>query len=350
MNELTQRQRKIAEFIASKERAKISDILDYLKTKEIEVSRFSIIRDLERLISAGIIKREGRGRGIHYTEKILSTVERYIDVDEYFNLPPDKRPIVSEHFDSSIFKKLKNIFSTNEKKKINQLNAIYLDHRNKISKTIEKKELERLIIELSWKSSEIEGNTYTLLDTELLIKENIEAKGHPKEEAIMILNHKKALQYVWNNKERFKKLSLRDIEDVHKLIVSGLGVSYGLRRSPVGITGTAYKPLGNIFQIEEAARQMTKVVNAENYPPAKALVLLALLSYIQPFEDGNKRSARLLANAILLAYGYAPISYRSVDEKEYKKAVLLFYEKHNINYLKKIFVGQFIFAVNNYFA
>ena len=76
MNELTQRQRKIAEFIASKERAKISDILDYLKTKEIEVSRFSIIRDLERLISAGIIKREGRGRGIHYTEKMFSYLYR----------------------------------------------------------------------------------------------------------------------------------------------------------------------------------------------------------------------------------------------------------------------------------
>jgi Fic family protein len=90
-------------------------------------------------------------------------------------------------------------------------------------------------------------------------------------------------------------------------------------------------------------------INKTIHPIEKALLALALISYIQPFEDGNKRTARLLANAILMAQNYCPLSYRNVKESEYKKAVLVFYESHNIDPLKRMFVEQFTFAVQNYF-
>ena len=81
----------------------------------------------------------------------------------------------------------------------------------------------------------------------------------------------------------------------------------------------------------------------------KALLALLLLSYIQPFADGNKRTARIVSNGILIADGYCPISFRSVDSIDYKKAMLMFYEQNNISAFKKIFIDQFLFAVNTYF-
>ncbi|KKS33333.1 MAG: Fic protein, partial [Parcubacteria group bacterium GW2011_GWC2_42_12] len=80
----------------------------------------------------------------------------------------------------------------------------------------------------------------------------------------------------------------------------------------------------------------------------KALIAILGLSYIQPFEDGNKRTSRLLANAILLAYDRAPLSYRSVDENDYREAVLVFYELNSLMLFKKIFVSQCEFAAKNY--
>jgi Fic family protein len=81
----------------------------------------------------------------------------------------------------------------------------------------------------------------------------------------------------------------------------------------------------------------------------KALLVLLLLSYIQPFNDGNKRTTRIVSNAILIANNYCPISFRTVDSIDYKKAMLLFYEQNNIYAFKQIFIDQFDFAVNTYF-
>ncbi len=75
-----------------------------------------------------------------------------------------------------------------------------------------------------------------------------------------------------------------------------------------------------------------------------------MLSYIQPFKDGNKRTARLIGNAILLAHDAALLSYRSVDEADYKKGMILFYEQNSFRHFKEIFTEQFIFAVKNYFV
>ena len=210
--------------------------------------------------------------------------------------------------------------------------------------------MERVTIELSWKSSKIEGNTYTLLDTESLIKEHKEAVGHTKEEAAMILNHKKALDHILGSKNKLKALSLRAIEDVHRLLVDGLNVNFGLRSRAVGITGTAYRPLDNKHQITEAMEKAVMEINKMEDAWNKALTALLLIAYIQPFEDGNKRASRLLANACLLAHNACPLSFRSIDETEYKKALTVFYELNNATLMKKLFIEQWRFAVQNYFV
>ena len=92
-----------------------------------------------------------------------------------------------------------------------------------------------------------------------------------------------------------------------------------------------------------------ELINHKNSFFEKSFLSLLLISYIQAFEDGNKRTARMFSNAILMAHNSIPLSYRIVDVVEYKKASILFYEINNISYFKKIFIEQITDAVNNYF-
>ena len=94
---------------------------------------------------------------------------------------------------------------------------------------------------------------------------------------------------------------------------------------------------------------MISLINEKEFFFEKSFLALLLISYIQPFEDGNKRTSRILGNALLLANDYCPLSYRSVDEVEYKKGVLLFYEQNSAFYFKQLFLDQFRQAIKRYF-
>ena len=224
-----------------------------------------------------------------------------------------------------------------------------MKNTSQLSEAEYKKEFERLAIDLSWKSSQIEGNTYSLLETERLLRERETAAGKTKEEASMLLNHKEALDFILENSGYLNPLSISKIEDIHSILVKDLAVEKNLRKRRVGISGTNYKPLDNEFQIKEAVQNACDIINKKINVFEKALLTLVLISYIQPFMDGNKRTARIVSNAILLNEGYCPISFRTVDSLEYKKAMLLFYEQNNISAFKEIFISQFEFAVKTYF-
>ncbi len=146
-----------------------------------------------------------------------------------------------------------------------------------------------------------------------------------------------------------KPLSISSIEDIHSILITDLNISRNIRKRRVGISGTNYKPLENEFQIKEALVDMCAIINSKENVFEKALLALGLISYIQPFADGNKRTARIISNAILMNNHYCPISFRTIDSIEYKKAMLIFYEQTNINPFKNVFISQFEFAVNIYF-
>ena len=133
------------------------------------------------------------------------------------------------------------------------------------------------------------------------------------------------------------------------MLIKELGIDRNLRNRRVGITGTNYRPLDNEFQIREAFENMCKLINSKKNVFEKALIALVFISYIQGFMDGNKRTARITSNAILVANKYCPISFRTVDSIDYKKAMLIFYEQNNITAFKRIFMDQFEFAVKTYF-
>jgi Fic family protein len=128
-----------------------------------------------------------------------------------------------------------------------------------------------------------------------------------------------------------------------------LGINRNIRKRRVGITGTNYNPLDNEFEIKEALGKTFALVNSKKSVYEKAFLTLVLISYIQPFADGNKRTSRILSNGILIAENYCPLSFRTVDPFDYKKAMLVFYEQTNISPMKKLFIDQAEFAVNTYF-
>lgn len=300
------------------------------------------------MTAAGLLTATGQGRSRTYQISVFGRLFVKIDAAAYCAMEPDKR-FGLVHFNFELWSVFPSeIFSSTESEALDNATDEYRRRTADLPPAIAKKELERLIIELSWKSSKIEGNTYTLLDTERLILEHKEAPGHDKQEAVMILNHKNAFTFVREHAKEFRTLTRANLEQLHGILVKGLSVGTGLRTRLVGVIGSKYRPLDNLYQIKEAIDALATAVAKMTTPYGKALVALLGISYIQPFEDGNKRTARLMANALLLAYACAPLSYRSVEEQDYREATLVFYELNSLLAFKKIFIEQYEFATKHY--
>lgn len=340
-----------------------NEILQYLhyhpgsSRSEIEAgmnlteSPATVKRILSSLVENGSALVSGQGRATKYSVSPQAQVTMELNIDTYFQKETDEREVqTSFNFDliNETLPKVE-LFTAEEKERLSALQAQFTRNLVGITPTEYRKEMERLGIDLSWKSSQIEGNTYSLLETERLLKEKQTASGKTKEEAVMLLNHKDALDFVLADPEYLREISVRRIEELHTLLVKELDVDKGIRRRRLGVTGTNYRPLDNEYQIREALEDTCRLINGKENVFEKALLALVLLSYIQAFADGNKRTARITSNAILIANRYCPISFRSVDSVDYKKAMLIFYEQNNISAFKKIFIDQFAFAVNTYF-
>ena len=310
---------------------------------------------MKRLLSAAVkegnIETAGRGPATKYKLTPQAHVTMPLDLATYFDKDIDERE-VQESFNFDLIRDVLPKVEIFTKEELEVLNAAQMEFEKNTEGMTDleyRKEMERLGVDLSWKSSQIEGNTYSLLETERLLKDKQTASGKTKEEAIMLLNHKDALDFVLDVPDYLKELSVHRIEDIHSILTKELEVDRNIRHRRVGITGTNYRPLDNEFQIREALEDTCTLVNGKDNVFEKALLTLVLLSYIQAFVDGNKRTARITSNAVLIANGYCPISFRTVDSIDYKKAMLMFYEQNNIAAFKKIFIEQFLFAVKTYF-
>ncbi|MEQ8415727.1 MAG: Fic family protein [Imperialibacter sp.] len=344
---LTPRQQEIIEIIGTKGQVSISEIKKLLSS---EPSIPTVNRDMAKLVEANYLKKLGAGRAITYVIAPDYQLFAPVRASNYFDLDPDRRGAKTS-FNHQLIQSLAGIplFNDNELAGLQKLKEEYQSNIASLSPTLYQKELERLTIELSWKSSQIEGNTYTLLETERLFKEKQEAENKTKEEAIMLLNHKEVITYLMEHKNLAQALTLRTLEEIHSLLIKDLNVGRNIRSRAVGITGTAYRPLDNEYQIRENLELMCGLINSKSNGFEKALLAVVLISYIQPFEDGNKRTGRMISNALLIADDACPLSYRSIDSLDYKKAMLLFYEQNNLTTFKTIFTEQNEFAVKNYF-
>lgn len=315
------------------------------------LSYATVKRRITSLLDKQYILQSGNGKNSKYSISPAYNLFYPIDIESYYRKEIDERNILPGYNFSLIPEVLSKVslFTEEELKQLNELQSLFLQNISQLTPNEYRKEMERLGIDLSWKSSQIEGNTYSLLETERLLKEKETAAGKTKEEAIMLLNHKDALDFIVQNPDYLEHLTVARIEDIHSILIKELGVDRNIRNRRVGITGTNYRPIENEFQIREALTQTCDLVNSRSNIFEKSLLVLVLLSYIQAFNDGNKRVARIVSNAILIANHYCPISFRTVDSVDYKKAMLLFYEQNNISAFKQIFIQQFRFAVETYF-
>lgn len=325
--------------------------------KDISEGIASTVSDatLKRAIANGIVNdyiaSSGKARATEYSLTAQAFVMMTYDIGTYFSKEVDERE-VQTGFNFNLIQNVLpkvTLFTDEELSILDKLQKQFTHNATQLSKVEYDKEMERLGIDLSWKSSQIEGNTYSLLETERLLKESQEAKGKTREETLMLLNHKEALKFILQEPDYLTPLTISQIEDIHSLLIKDMGVARNIRTRRIGITGTNYRPIDNEFQIREALHDTCNLINGKDNIFEKALLALVLISYIQPFEDGNKRTARITSNAILIANKYCPISFRSVDSIDYKKAMLLFYEQNNISAFKQIFIDQFRFAVEQYF-
>ena len=222
-------------------------ILDFIKqnphcsSKEIDdglnnaVGYATIKRALQDLLAENLIIISGRGKSTKYEISQTYGLIRSIDVEEYFQKEIDDREIQT-HFNHSLISKTlskASLFTDEELKHLEDLQKQYEENISKLTAAEYKKELERLAIDLSWKSSQIEGNTYSLLETERLLKDKETASGKTKDEATMLLNHKAALDFIIDHPKYIKPLSLSGIEDIHSILVKDLDIDRNIRKRKV---------------------------------------------------------------------------------------------------------------------
>jgi Fic family protein len=347
LKELSDRQLDILNLLSDGEWHPATSLIDALVSAS---SPASLKRDLKGLLEDQWIEQFGKARATKYRRSRAAQILFPIGVERYFSRPQDDRA-KAILFNWDIFSQLESlkIFKLSEKQKLARLQIEFQKNIRTLSSALIKREFERVTIDLSWKSSVIEGNTYTLLETEALLKDGVPAPGKSSEDATMLLNHKVALDFVRKNVQEFKVLTKSNIESVHSILSKDLDISRNVRKRIVGITGTNYRPIDNEFQINEALEKTCNTINKCDDVFTKTLLAILLISYIQPFEDGNKRTARLIGNAILLSHDCFPLSFRSVDVNQYKKAILLFYEINNLYELKSLFLEQAQFSVSEYF-
>lgn len=313
-----------------------------------DASLVTVKRRLAELTRLELLESRGAGRSVTYSLSKKGILLRPINVDSYLSTDVDSRSGITS-FNFSLFDKpYVPLFDKEELAALEAATAIYHANAQSSDEAIHTKELLRFIIEFSWKTSQIEGNTYDLISTERLLRYGEKSKTNTEYEAQMILNQKEALELVLENLSLWAKPTVALLEKLHTIVGYKLDISRNLRKGLVGITGTNYRPLDNEFQIREALEQLFSWIQTTDNAYEKALLCVLGISYIQPFVDGNKRTSRLLSNAVLLSGGFAPLSYRSVDDREYKEATLVFYEQNSIVQFKKLFIDQYIFAAENY--
>lgn len=204
--------------------------------------------------------------------------------------------------------------------------------------------LNRLLIDLAWNSSRLEGNTYSLLDTQRLIEFGQEAEGRDRLEAQMILNHKDAVEFLVTNAADigFNRYTLLNLHGIlaNNLLADARGAGR-LRHIGVGIGGSVYHPPETPQLIEDCFVQVLATAAAIPDPFEQAFFAMVHLPYLQPFDDVNKRVSRLAANIPFVRANLSPLSFTDVPRDLYAHATLGVYELNRVELLKDVFVWAY---------
>ncbi len=202
----------------------------------------------------------------------------------------------------------------------------------------------RLLIDLSYNSSRLEGNTYSLLDTQRLVLEGKGAEGKLDEEKTMILNHKEAIRYLVDQAP-YLTVSMQTLCTLHYLLADGLVEAQHagkIRDHGVRIGGSTYIPFEDPKKLERQLGRIVEKASLIENPYEQSFFLLVHLTYLQPFIDVNKRTARLSANLPLVKHNLVPLSFNDVEREDYTAAVIAIYELQDVQPLADLYAFSYL--------
>jgi Fic family protein len=335
-----------------------------------DANRKAIRRALNSLENQDKIVPEGAGRSRVYALKGTSAIEGSFDneSDPYkgIDISPEslsllryiskeineREPVGYNQDFLRSYKPNETFYLTAEQRadlsKIGQVEAIV-----RLAGTYARNILNRLLIDLSWNSSRLEGNTYSLLETKRLIELGETAYGRDLTEAQMILNHKAAIEYIVESAEE-NRITFQEICSIHALLSENLlgdaSASGRPRTIIVGIAGTTYIPLENPHLIRECLDLFIETVNEIDDPFEQSLFSIVHLSYLQAFEDVNKRTGRLVANIPLIRKNLKPLSFTEVQQAAYVTALLGVYERNDISLIRDLYIWAYTRSAQKYTA
>jgi len=213
--------------------------------------------------------------------------------------------------------------------------------------------LNRLLVDLSYHSSRLEGNTYSKLDTQRLIEQNIEAEGKVHEETVMIMNHKEAIAFLVENADVIEPNTVT-VYGLHHLLSQDLIANSQacgrVRQMEVSIGRSAYKPLNNPHVLAEMLQLLLLKARQIKDPFEQSFFLLLHISYLQAFEDVNKRTARLACNIPFIQHNLCPLSFTDLPKEDYIAALLVFYETNDTRPLLDVFCWAYKKSCEQYDA
>jgi DNA-binding Lrp family transcriptional regulator len=318
-------------------------------------------RRLEKLVDDGVIKISGAKRTAKYHLAGIkkSTHARVVNESEvtYTNIPLSqgsreilevlarpygqrKRVGYNRQFADAYRPNVDYYLSANERVELAKANDIH-DKNIQPAGTYAKQILQRFLLDLSWNSSRLEGNTYSLLDTERLLSLGEQAPEKSVAEAQMILNHKDAIEFMVAGAAEIS-YNHYTVQNLHALLSNNLlpdpAAPGRLRTHPVGIKKSAYTPTAIPQLIAEMFDLILVKANEITNPHEQAFFIMVQLPYLQPFEDVNKRLSRIAANIALIQHNLIPISFIGVPDNMYIQGLLGVYELNRIDLLKDVFL------------
>jgi Fic family protein len=348
----------------------VDALLQDAALREMGWSERTLKRRLSELVAQGRLRREGRARATRYfvSEQVRTPEQSATELQAnvQISVSPEaeqvrvlvRRPLI-ERTPVGYNRKFLDGYRPNETTYLpaavrQQLHALGRSPDvERPAGTYARHIFNRLLIDLSWNSSRLEGNTYSRLETERLLQEGLAAEGKAAQETQMILNHKDAIELLVENAE-VVDLNSFTIRNLHALLSNNLlgdqSAGGRLRRIPVSISGTVYEPLALPALIEECFEQILQTARAISDPFERAFFVMVHLPYLQPFEDVNKRVSRLAANIPLIKNNLCPLSFTEVPEQSYVEGILGVYELNRVELMRDVFVWAYERSCARYLA
>jgi len=336
------------------QRAEIGDLL------EGEAPKRTLIRWLNEYIKEGIIQRTGASRSSRYVfiEKPASSPQWDFQMDEsaiqigrQVGRPLSVRPILGYDSNPLLSYVPGQTWYLNEdqRDRLHHLGKVFTGDQP--AGTYARQIYDRLMIDISWASSHLEGNTYSFLDTRLLLEQGKEAEGKDAIETQMILNHKAAIEMLLDEQAHLG-FHRNTILNLHAVLSQDLLADYRnegrLRNHPVNITGSTFIPLAVPQQIEEYFERILETTVSIEDPFEQAFFFLVHIPYLQPFIDVNKRVSRLGCNISFFASNLCPISFMDVPKDAYLSGILGVYEGFGLDLLRAVFIHAYERSARRY--